>query len=69
MKRIYIAYYKVGNGWQFQLMAYNHEAVMTSQVYKQKASMNKAIEIVLNSRIAEIKETKNRNHEDFDLYD
>jgi uncharacterized protein YegP (UPF0339 family) len=69
MKKTYIAWYKIGYYWQFQLRSYNHEAIMTSEMYKQKAGMMKAITIIMNMEVVEVKETKNRNHEDFDLYD
>jgi uncharacterized protein YegP (UPF0339 family) len=70
MKKRYIAYYRVGSKqWQFQVRAYNHEATLTSELYNSKAAMLKEIDNTLTMDIQEVKETKNRNHEDFDIND
>ena len=52
MKPLKIKYYQLQDGqYQFQLVAANGEAIMTSEPYKTKRSMKKAIDIVVNRPI------------------
>ena len=52
MKPLKIKYYQLQDGqYQFQLVAANGEAIMTSEPYKTKGSMRKAIDIVVNRPI------------------
>jgi uncharacterized protein YegP (UPF0339 family) len=64
VKHLYIRIYEIEGEHQFQLCAGNHEALMTSERYKTKQAMRKAIEIVVNRPISrELKEYK-MNRED-----
>ena len=52
VKPLKIKYYQLQDGqYQFQLVAANGEAIMTSEPYKTKRSMRKAIDIVVNRPI------------------
>lgn len=52
VKPLKIKYYQLQDGqYQFQLVAANGEAIMTSEPYKTKRSMRNAIDIVVNRPI------------------
>ena len=52
VKPLKIKYYQLQDGqYQFQLVAGNGEALMTSEPYKTKRSMRNAIDIVVNRPI------------------
>ena len=52
VKPLKIKYYQLQDGqYQFQLVSANGEAIMTSEPYKTKRSMRKAIDIVVNRPI------------------
>ena len=52
VKPLKIKYYQLPDGqYQFQLVAANGEAIMTSEPYKTKRGMKNAIDIVVNRPI------------------
>ena len=63
--KLYIRFYQIDDKWQFQLLARNGEAIMTSERYSSQRSMNRAIHIVMTRpRAKEIFKVSKPNKED-----